>query len=195
MLGKKSKKKKKKKNRLFCVNVRGDGGPPARRRRRGVCGEPSLGRIAFSRETDSKMSQLGRLPPVSTETARKPPSVTRIPAESRSIRTRQDAAGSRPTARPTDQPTDRSTDRPTDRPANRPTDRPTSRPADQPTDRPTDRPADQPTSRPTDQPPTAGRRGSQCDFDAAADCHIVTASTDQRPATSDQHRSVSRIIF
>ena len=151
------------------MNVRGDGGPPARRRRRGVCGEPSLGRIAFSRETDSKMSQLGRLPPVSTETARKPPSVTRVPADSRSICTRQDAAGSRPTARPA---ADRST-----------------------CSRPADRPADQPTSRPTDQPPTAGRRGSQCDFDAAADCHTVTASTDQRPATSDQHRSVSRIIF
>ena len=114
------------------------------------------------------------LPSVSTETARETPSVTRLPADPRSISTARTPPGRRR------QPTDRSTDLPLDQPL----DRSTSRPTDRPTARPTDqRPTDQ---RPTDQRPTAGRRGLHCDF-AAAHCHIVTASTDQptsRPATS-----------
>jgi len=73
----------------------------------------------------------------------------------------------RPTARPTNQPANQPTDQRQPTSASRPADQPTT---DQPTSRPTSRPADQPTSR----PPTAGDRGSQCDFDAAADCHIVT---------------------
>ena len=92
------------------------------------------------------------VPSVSTETARETPSVTRIPAESRSIRTRQDAAGSR-------QPTDRSTDLPLDQPLDRSTSRPTARPLDLSTDRPLDRPtSDRPTSyQPTSYQPTNHR--------------------------------------